>query len=121
MFIRQDRVSPKTRPGVGVSACGAPMKRKGEVIRITRSIFVGLVAALFLLPLAALAQVTTGNVTGRVIDSSGGVIPGAHVALISEAHGNRSTPVNTNSSGDYTFVDVTADRYTIEVTAPAFK
>ena len=87
----------------------------------TLSIFsAGLVATL-LLPLSALAQVTTGNVTGRVADASGGVIPNATVTLVSEVHGNRLAPVKTNSSGDYTFVDVTADRYTVEVTAPSFK
>ena len=80
-----------------------------------------LVAALFLLPFSAPAQVTTGNITGRVVDASGGVIPNANVTLISEVHGNRLAPVKTNSSGDYTFADVTADRYTVEVTAPSFK
>jgi len=90
------------------------------MIRVTRSFFfVGIVAALFLLPLSA--QVTTGTVTGRVVDSSGGVIPGAHVVLISEDRGTRSSPVNTNGSGDYVIADVTADTYTVEVTAPAFK
>jgi hypothetical protein len=89
--------------------------------RKTFSIFsAGLVAAL-LLPLSALAQVTTGNVTGRVVDSSGGVIPGAVVTLVSEVHGNRLAPVKTNNSGDYTFPDITPDTYTVEVTAPAFK
>jgi hypothetical protein len=72
-------------------------------------------------PCSAPAQVTTGNVTGRVVDSSGGVIPGANVVLISEVHGNRLAPEKTNKEGDYTFADVTADTYTIEVTAPAFK
>ena len=92
------------------------------MIRVSRSIFfAGLVAALFLLALSASAQVTTGNITGRVVDSSGGVIPNANVVLISEVHGNRSAPEKTNKDGDYTFVDVTADTYSIEVTAPAFK
>ena len=90
--------------------------------RITRRIFsVGLVTALLLLPLSAPAQVTTGNVTGRVADPSGGVVPGASVTLVSEVHGNRLAPVKTNGSGDYTFADITPDTYTVEVTAPAFK
>jgi len=92
------------------------------MIRVKHSIFfVSLVAAMLLLPLTAPAQVTTGNVTGRVADASGGVVPGASVVLISEVHGNRIAPVKTNSSGDYTFADITADRYTVEVSAPAFK
>jgi len=91
------------------------------MIRSVYSILAGLVAALLLLPSSALPQVTTGNVTGRVVDSSGGVIPGAHVVLISEAQNTRSTTVNTNSNGDYTFPNVTADTYSVEVSAPAFK
>ena len=87
----------------------------------TLSIFSASLVAALLLPLSALAQVTTGNVTGRVADASGGVIPNASVTLLSEVHGNRLAPVKTNSSGDYTFADVTPDRYTVEVTAPSFK
>ena len=92
------------------------------MIRKTFSILsAGLVAAVLLLPYAAMAQVTTGNITGRVVDSSGGVVPGASVSLVSEVHGNKIAPVKTNASGDYTFADITADTYTVEVTAPAFK
>ncbi len=90
--------------------------------RISRNIFsVALVAALFLLALSAPAQITTGTVTGRVVDSTGGVIPNAKVTLTSEARGTRTAPVSTNSSGDYVIADVAADRYTVEITAPAFK
>ncbi len=90
------------------------------MIRLTcRIFFAGFAAAL--LPLVALAQVTTGTVTGRVADSSGGVVPNVHVVLISEVHGNRSAAVVTNKEGDYVFADITADTYTVEATAPAFK
>jgi len=91
------------------------------MIRSIRHLIAGLVAAMFLLASLALAQVTTGTVTGRVVDSSGGVVPNVNVSLISEVHGNRIAPVKTNKEGDYTFPDITADTYTVEVTAPAFK
>src|SRR5580692_8295373 len=91
------------------------------MIRSTRNYIAALVAALFLLAPLALAQVTTGSVTGRVADSSGGVIPGVNVVLVSEVHGNRSVPVKTNKEGDYVFADVTADTYTVEISAPSFK
>ena len=74
-----------------------------------------------LLPHSALAQITTGTVTGRVIDPSGAVVPNASVILISETRGTRSATLATNSDGDYVFPNVTADRYTVEVTAAAFK
>ena len=91
------------------------------MIRSTLRRIAGVVAALFLLAPLALAQVTTGTVTGRVVDSSGGVIPGVNVTLISEVHGNKIAPVSTNREGDYVFPDITADTYTVEASAPSFK
>jgi hypothetical protein len=80
-----------------------------------------LVAALCLLPLGAMAQVTTGSVTGRVVDQSGAAIPAAQVVLISESQNTKSSAVRTNDSGDYVIPNVKADTYSVEVTAPAFK
>jgi Carboxypeptidase regulatory-like domain len=91
------------------------------MIRIPRSIFAGLVATLFLLPVSALAQITTGTVAGLVVDSTGGVVPRARVVLVSEARGTRSAAVLTNDSGDYVFANVAPDTYTVEVTAASFK
>ena len=88
--------------------------------RSTSSIFIRLVAALSLLP-SAVAQITTGNVTGRVIDASGAVIPGAQVFLISESKNTRSPGVQTSGSGDYVIPNVTADTYTVEVTSTSFR
>ena len=84
--------------------------------RITCHVAVGFVAALLLTASSALAQITTGTVTGRVVDASGGVIASAHVTLVSEARGTRSAAVLTNDSGDYVFPNVTPDTYTVEVT-----
>jgi hypothetical protein len=89
--------------------------------RATFNLAVGVVVAVFLLASSAQAQITTGTVTGRVFDAQGGVIPGATVTLISETRGTKSAPVVTNETGDYVFPNVTADRYTIEVTLEAFK
>jgi len=73
-----------------------------------------------LLPLLVLAQITTGTITGLVVDSSGGAIAAAKVTLISETRGTRIT-LDTNSTGDYVFPNVAPDTYTIEVTAASFK
>jgi hypothetical protein len=80
-----------------------------------------LTAVLCLLPIGALAQVTTGTVTGHVVDQSGSVVPGAQVVLISESQNTRSPGVKTNGSGDYVIPNITADTYSVSVTAPAFK
>ena len=49
----------------------------------------GLMLALMLVSSPALAQITTGTVTGTVKDTQGGVIPGATVVLISETRGTQ--------------------------------
>jgi Carboxypeptidase regulatory-like domain len=69
----------------------------------------------------ASAQLTTGSVSGTVTDTSGAVIPGATVTLISETRGTRLPVAVTNASGDFVVPNVTADRYTIQVTMDGFK
>jgi hypothetical protein len=91
------------------------------MLRSIHNHIAALVAALFLLAPSALAQVTTGLVEGRVVDSTGGVVPNVNVVLISEVHGNRIAPVKTNKEGEYVFPDITADTYSVEASAPAFK
>ena len=81
----------------------------------------GLLIALALMPGIAVAQITTGSVTGIVRDASGAVIPGASVVLISETRGTKSAPVITNDTGNYVFPNVTADTYTVEVMLDGFK
>jgi hypothetical protein len=84
----------------------------------------GLFAALMLLCLAAMpvsAQITTGTVAGTVKDAQGGVVPGATVTLISEARGTKLAPVTTNETGSYVIPNVTADRYTVEISMDGFK
>jgi hypothetical protein len=69
----------------------------------------------------AWAQITTGTLAGTVQDTTGGVIPGATVVLISESRGTRSVPAVTNATGDFTFPNTTPDTYTVEVTMPGFR
>jgi hypothetical protein len=70
---------------------------------------------------SAAAQITTGTVLGNVKDSTGGVVPGATVVLVSESRGTKSVPAVTNAAGDYVFPNVTGDVYTVEVTMDGFK
>jgi hypothetical protein len=69
----------------------------------------------------ASAQITTGNITGTVKDAQGGVIPGATVTLVDEARGTRLAPATTDATGTYSFPNVTAATYTVEVTMSGFK
>ncbi len=77
-----------------------------------------------LLALAAMpasAQITTGTVSGTVKDAQGGTVPGATVVLISETKGTKSTPVVSNTTGDYVFPNIAADTYTVEISMEGFK
>ena len=85
----------------------------------TRVALMALLVACLAAP-AAFAQITTGTIAGTVQDSSGGVIPGATVVLISESRGTRSVPGVTNATGDFVFPNTTPDTYTVEVTMPGF-
>ena len=69
----------------------------------------------------ASAQITTGGVSGTVVDTTGGVIPGATVTLTNEAQGTKVGPVTTNGEGIYVFPNVTAGTYTLEISLSGFK
>jgi hypothetical protein len=88
--------------------------------RFTRALVIALVAACAAAAPAG-AQITTGNISGTVQDSQGGVVPGATVVLVSETRGVRSAPAITNEAGLYVFPNVTADVYTVEVSMDGFR
>ena len=64
--------------------------------------------ALAILARPVAAQVTTGTLTGTVKDAQGAVIPGATVAITSDTRGTQLPVVVSNTSGDFTFVNVPA-------------
>ena len=66
------------------------------------------------------AQSTGGRILGRVTDPTGAVLANVSVRLISQA---TSVPreTKTNSSGDYTFVEVAPGTYTAEFEQSGFK
>jgi hypothetical protein len=89
--------------------------------RETLRIVVSTLIAVCAVAVSASAQITTGSVAGTVKDAQGGVIPGAPVTLTSETRGTQLSDVFTNASGDFSFVNVPPDRYTVEVKADGFK
>ena len=91
------------------------------VARRNPTLFAAAVIALCAIAAPASAQITTGTVSGTVKDPQGAVIPGAAVTLISETRGTRTSDVFTNASGDFVFVNVSPDRYTVQVTMTGFK
>ena len=91
------------------------------IVRSTRTTICACLVALLFGALPAVAQITTGNLVGSVKDSSGGVVPGATVVLISESRGTKGVAAVTNETGDYTFPNLTPDTYTVEITMDGFR
>ncbi len=65
------------------------------------------------------AQQTLGGITGAVTDASGGVIPNATVTVTDEQTALTRT-TTTNSSGEYTFVNLPIGNYTLTYTAGGY-
>src|SRR5947209_1067763 len=85
-----------------------------------RFLFASLFALLLCAPVSLWGQATGGRVRGTVSDPSGAVIPAIKVSLASEA--TRATrDTQTNSNGDYVFLEVPVGTYTIESGATGFK
>jgi Carboxypeptidase regulatory-like domain len=67
-----------------------------------------------------LAQSTGGRILGRIADSSGAVLAGVKVTLTNEAT-DVSRNLQTNSSGDYVFVEVQPGIYDVQFEQKGFK
>lgn len=81
-----------------------------------------ILVAFFFLWAAALcpAQVTTGEISGTVVDGQGAPIPGAKVRVVEEATGQRRDAV-TNDSGYFLVPSLPVGIYSVEVEFPGFK
>src|SRR5579872_1540077 len=66
------------------------------------------------------AQITTGAITGQVVDPTNAPVPGAAVELTNVATESvRNT--TTNSAGEYTFAFVPLGPYSVKVQAKGFQ
>jgi outer membrane receptor protein involved in Fe transport len=75
---------------------------------------------LLLMPVIALAQLTTSTIRGHIADPSGAVVSGAVVKLVNaETAVTRS--VLTNNAGDYEIPDLLRGTYRITVSMPGFR
>ncbi|MEK7407869.1 MAG: TonB-dependent receptor [Acidobacteriota bacterium] len=69
---------------------------------------------------SAAAQVLYGTIVGSVRDPSGGAVPGATIKITSGATG-ATRDIQSNELGLYTFSNVLAGSYSLEVTARGFR
>ena len=67
----------------------------------------------------ALAQVTTADITGRVVDQNGGALPGATITATNTASG-QSRSTQSNEDGDFTLSELVPGVYDITVEAQGF-
>jgi len=94
-----------------------------NVFRRLRSIgYIVLASLCFLLfqSQRATAQVDEGSITGTVTDTSGAVVPGAHVTLLNTEQGLTIETIS-NGSGSYSFSPVRIGHFSITVTAKGFE
>jgi hypothetical protein len=78
------------------------------------------VAAVLVMAAAGVAQETRGKITGRVTDSSGGVIPGATVTVTDAARGTSNSTVS-NEHGLFQVNYLVAGTYKVLVELQGFK
>lgn len=83
-----------------------------------RGIYIVLLIAVLALPVAA--QEFTGNINGRVADTSGAVIPGATVTIKSNAMQGEKSALS-DESGTYRFILLPQGSYTVTYQLSGFK
>ena len=89
-------------------------------MNFTRSTGALLAAVVLALPFAALAQTERGTITGVVMDSSKGAVPGVSVAVINTGT-NATTNVVSSDSGSYSAANLPPGTYRIEATLQGFQ
>jgi len=77
-------------------------------------------AVVLMLCLPVMAQITTGTISGRVVDPQGAVVGGAAVTVTSTTT-NVAHAVTTNQDGLYTVPQLLPGTYSVSVTTPTFR
>ena len=85
------------------------------VVRVSLAV----VVVLLLTPVSVLAQ-ATAQINGTVVDSSGGILPGATVIAIQTETGFRREVV-TDATGSFALLNLPVGPYRLEVTLPGFR
>src|SRR5688500_5093878 len=96
-----------------------PLRMEGTLTK-GRIGFVSFAALLALmLSASAFAQGASSSLTGTVVDSAGGAIPGATVVVKNQA--GATFEAVTNTEGVFTVPALTAGKYTVSVALTGFK
>ena len=94
-----------------------------KCVRASQRVVVYVLGALLLLVVGAKrlqAQAVTGNISGTVTDSSGGVIAGANIQVKNTGTGVTQT-TTSNSQGRYNVPDLTVGTYDVQASNSGFQ
>src|SRR5579885_1537971 len=81
-------------------------------------------AILFIFATSVLVQPIFGqsqNISGTVLDPSGGVVPGATIEIMDLAKGGTARQVTTDNAGRFQAIDIQPGRYLIRIQKEGFK
>lgn len=79
------------------------------------------VALFTMFSVAAIAQETTGSISGTITDASGASVKGATVTLTNTDRGQDVRTLTTNSAGFYTATSLPLGTYSVKVSSGGFK
>lgn len=68
----------------------------------------------------AQATISTGSISGSILDPKGAAVPGAKVTVTSKDTGQRSNP-SVTESGEYNLASLIPGEYVVRIEAPGFK
>ncbi len=94
-----------------------------KCVRVSQRVVVYVLGALLLLAVSSKrlqAQAITGNISGTVTDSSGGVIAGANIQVKNTGTGVTQT-TTSNSQGRYNVPDLTVGTYDVQASNSGFQ
>src|SRR5262249_2158190 len=97
-----------------------PPYSRRTVIMVQRARLALLIALCSAAAAVASAQSTTGRISGTVVDTSGGVLPGATVTLTEPSTGFNRT-ATTDARGAYVFVELPIGAYAVKAELQGFK
>jgi hypothetical protein len=92
----------------------------GNLMNIRRSVILLVAAIWAVTPAVVRGQNVYGSISGTVSDNSGASIPAATVTL-TNLDKNEKNQITTNTSGSYSFVNISPGRYKIQVEKTGFK
>ena len=89
--------------------------------RVWSSLKVAVLSAFLLALIAQPVRAQSQNISGAVVDASGGVVPEATVKIMDVAKGGTARQASTDQSGRFLAIDVEPGRYTIRVEKAGFR